>query len=133
MTKRIMTLTLALALALSALLTSCVERKLTVNTIPEGALVTLNDEEIGRGPVTTGFNWYGDYNVRISAPGYETLKTHRELKAPWYDSFPWDFFAHFLNPNRIVDEYEWTFELELKKEIDREELIKSATELRDSL
>ncbi len=133
MTKRIMTLTLALALALSALLTGCVERKLTVNTIPEGALVTLNDEEIGRGPVTTSFNWYGDYNVRISAPGYETLKTHRELKAPWYDKFPWDFIMNNLNPKQIVDEYEWTFELELKKEIDREELIKSATELRDSL
>ena len=133
MTKRIMTLTLALALALSVLLTGCVERKLTVNTIPEGALVTLNDEEIGRGPVTTSFNWYGDYNVRISAPGYETLKTHRELKAPWYDKFPWDFIMNNLNPKQIVDEYEWTFELEPKKEIGREELIKSATELRDSL
>lgn len=133
MTKRIMTLTLALAVITPLFLTGCVERKLTVNTIPEGALVTLNDEEIGRSPVTTSFNWYGDYNVRISAPGYETLKTHKELKAPWYDSFPWDLIMNNLNPKQIVDEYEWTFELEPKKEIDREELVESAIELREQL
>jgi hypothetical protein len=133
MTRRDLTLGLIAAVVLGIALAGCVERKLTVNTIPEGALVTLNDEEIGRAPVTTSFNWYGDYNVRISMPGYETLKTHRELKAPWYDSFPWDFIMNFLNPKRIVDEYEWTFKLEPKKEVGREQLIESATELRDRL
>ena len=107
-------------------LSGCVERKLTVNTIPEGALVTLNDEEIGRGPVTTSFNWYGDYNVTLRKSGYETLKTHRQLNGPWYDYFPFDFFANFINPKRIVDSYEWTFALEEKKHPSREQLTKSA-------
>lgn len=133
MTRRDLTLGLIAAVVLGIALCGCVERNLTVNTVPEGALVTLNDEEIGRAPVTTSFNWYGDYNVRISMPGYETLNTHRELKGPWYDKFPWDFFTNFLNPERIVDEYEWTFELEPKKKIDRDELIESATDLRDRL
>jgi len=133
MTRMDLTLGLIAAVVLGITLCGCVERNLTVNTVPEGALVTLNDEEIGRAPVTTSFNWYGDYNVRISMPGYETLNTHRELKGPWYDSFPWDFIMNFLNPKRIVDKYEWTFELEPKKEIDREQLIESATELRDRL
>ncbi len=133
MTRRDLRLGLIAAVVLGIALGGCVERKLTVKTMPEGGLVTLNDEEIGRAPVTTSFNWYGDYNVRISMPGYETLKTHRELKGPWYDKFPWDFFMNLLNPKRIVDEYEWTFELEPKKEIDRDELIESATELRDRL
>jgi len=133
MTRRDLTLGLFAAVVLSIALAGCVERTLTVNTIPEGALVVLNDEEIGRAPVTTSFNWYGDYNVRISAPGYETLNTHRRLKGPWYDKFPWDFIMNNLNPRRIVDKYEWTFELQPKKEIDRDELIKSATDLRDRL
>jgi len=133
MTRRDLRLGLIAAVVLGIALGGCVERKLTVKTMPEGGLVTLNDEEIGRAPVTTSFNWYGDYNVRISMPGYETLKTHRELKGPWYDKFPWDFFMNLLNPKRIVDEYEWTFELEPKKEIDRDELIESATQLRDRL
>jgi len=111
------------------ILGGCVERKLTINTQPQGALVVLNDEEIGASPVTVSFEWYGDYDVRISKEGYETLKTHRNLKAPWYDNFPFDFFA-WLNPERTVDEYEWTFGLAPKKEISREELIQNAEQLK---
>lgn len=111
----------------------CVERKLTINTEPQGAIVVLNDEEIGVSPVTTSFEWYGDYNVRISKQGYETLKTHRMLKGPWYDSFPFDFFAQIVNPKRIVDSYEWTFALSPQKQPSREELIRSAQELQKQL
>jgi hypothetical protein len=114
-------------------LAGCVERKLKINTKPQGALVTLNDEEIGESPVTVNFNWYGDYCVRISKEGYETLNTHRELKGPWYDHFPFDFFAQIVNPNRIIDSYEWTFELSSKRQISRDELIQNAQELKKQL
>jgi hypothetical protein len=122
-----------LGLAAAALLAGCVERRLTINTRPQDALVVLNDEEIGQSPVTVPFNWYGDYNVRISKEGYETLKTHRRLKSPWYDKFPWDFFAQIVNPKRIVDSYEWTFELAPKEQPDREELIRRAGQLKEQL
>jgi hypothetical protein len=121
-----------IGLAAVIILSGCVERKLTINTEPQGAMVLLNDEEIGDSPVTVSFEWYGDYNVRVSKEGFETLKTHRKLKAPWYDGFPFDFFT-LLNPERTVDEYEWTFELEPKKEVIREELIESAEELKKQL
>ena len=110
----------------------CVERQLTIHTEPQGAMVVLNDEEIGISPVTVSFEWYGDYNVRASKEGFETLKTHRELKGPWYDGFPFDFFT-LLNPERTVDSYEWTFELSSKQEPNREELIQSAQGLKDQL
>jgi hypothetical protein len=119
---------------ISILLTGgCVERKLTINTEPQGATVTLNDEEIGQSPVTVSFNWYGDYNVRISKEGYETLKTHRELKGPWYDNFPFDFFAQVINSKRIVDSYEWTFKLEEMRQPNRENLIQKAEELKKQI
>jgi hypothetical protein len=114
-------------------LAGCVERKLTINTRPQGAVVTLNDEEIGESPVTVNFNWYGDYYVRISKEGYETLKTNRDLKGPWYDYFPFDFFAQIVNPNRIVDSYEWTFELSPRRQISRDKLIENAQELKKQL
>ncbi len=114
------------------ILSGCVERKLTINTEPQEAMVILHDEEIGTSPVTVSFEWYGDYNVRVSKEGFETLKTHRKLKAPWYDGFPFDFLALF-NQERTVDEYEWTFELEPKKEINRKELIHNAEELKKQL
>ena len=121
------------SLATIIILCGCVERKLTINTKPQGALVTLNDEEVGTSPVTVSFSWYGSYNVRISKEGYETLKTHRKLKEPWYDYFPFDLFANCLNPKRIVDSYEWTFELTGKKQIGREELIQKAQDLKNQL
>jgi hypothetical protein len=113
--------------------TGCVERELTINTQPQGAIVTLNDEEIGTSPVTVSFNWYGDYCVRISKEGYETLNTHKELKGPWYDSFPFDFFAQIVSAKRTVDKYEWTFTLEEKRQNDPQELIEKAQKLREQL
>jgi hypothetical protein len=120
-------------LIVGLLLVGCVERKLTINTEPTGAVVVLNDEEIGTSPVTTSFEWYGDYNVRISKEGFETLKTHRKLKGPLHDRFPFDFFAGCLNPKRIVDSYEWTFTLAPLTEPNREELIRDAQKLKGQL
>jgi hypothetical protein len=111
----------------------CVERRLTINTEPQGARVLLNDEEVGTSPVTVSFSWYGDYNVTARREGFETLKTHRMLKGPWYDGFPFDFFAQVIIPVRIVDSYEWTFELTPKTLPTREELIKKAEELKGQL
>lgn len=124
---------LSIVLILGLFVGGCVERRLTINTQPQGALVVLNDEEIGTSPVTVSFQWYGDYNVTIRKEGFETLNTHRKLKAPWYDAFPFDFFAQIVNPKRIVDSYEWTFQLRDRKEPTRQELIRQAEELKKQL
>ena len=121
------------SLLVGGLFGGCVERKLTINTDPQGASVALNDEEIGQSPVTVSFNWYGDYAVRISKPGFETLKTHRKLKAPWYDRFPFDFFAQVIVPKRIVDSYEWTFKLDEHQAPNRLDLIQNAQKLQKQL
>ena len=123
----------AVGLLAIVVLAGCVERRLTINTEPADALVVLNDEEIGQSPVTVPFSWYGDYNVRISKEGFQTLRTHRKLKGPWYDKFPWDFFAQIVNPKRILDSYEWTFELAPQQQPDRDELIRSADDLKNQL
>jgi hypothetical protein len=129
-----MTRELMLILALiPALLGGCVERRLTINTTPQGATVVLNDQEVGTSPVTVPFNWYGDYWVRVSKDGYETLDTHRDLKAPLHDYFPFDSFAQILYPGRIVDSYEWSFELAVKEYPPREALIENAQSLRNDL
>ena len=117
----------------AVLLSGCVERTITINTDPQGAKVLLNDEPIGTSPVTVSFNWYGDYGVRISKEGYETLETHRQLKAPLHDYPPFDLFAETLYPGRIVDRYEWTFELKAKQYPTRDELLDKADALRNEI
>ncbi len=113
----------------------CVERRLTINTEPQGAIIVLNNEdiEIGVSPVETSFKWYGDFFVQARKSGFETLRTHRELKAPWYDRFPFDFFAQILIPYQIVDTYEWTFELTPYTPKDRAELVSEALDLKQRL
>jgi hypothetical protein len=112
------------------ILAGCVERRLTINTEPQGAMVVLNDQEIGTSPVTVPFNWYGDYWVRIHKNGYELLDTHRKLKAPLHDHFPLDFFTQILYPGHIVDAYEWTFALSPQEYPARAELIENGEFLR---
>ncbi|HUV63717.1 MAG TPA: PEGA domain-containing protein [Sedimentisphaerales bacterium] len=124
---------IAIGLVASVALCGCVERKLTINTEPQGALVVLNDEEIGQSPVTVSFAWYGDYCVRISKEGYQTLDTHQELEGPWYDAFPFDFFAQIVSSRRIVDSYEWAFELSPMQPVSRDELIRSAEQMKERL
>jgi hypothetical protein len=132
MAKNYMRTMIGIVLA-TALLTGCVERKLTINTEPQGAKVLLNDQEIGVSPVTVPFNWYGDYWVRISKDGYEALDTHRELRAPLHDYPPFDFFAEILYPGRIVDAYEWTFHLAPKEYPTRDQLIEEGQSLQSQL
>jgi hypothetical protein len=119
--------------AAMAALSGCVERTLTINTRPPGATVLLNDQQIGTSPVTVPFNWYGDYWVRISLDGYETLNTHRKLNAPLHDHMPLDFFVQVLYPGRIVDSYEWSFDLAPKEYPTRDQLIEHAEILRSDI
>jgi len=105
----------------------CVQRKLTIVTEPAGALVVLNDEEIGVSPVSVGFEWYGDYTVRITKEGYQTLNTHKNLKRPLRDVVGFDLFSDAFTTK--IDEYTWDFTLEPYQQIDKDELIKSAISL----
>lgn len=124
---------LSTALLCCTFLGGCVQRTLTIDTNPQGAIVTLNDEEVGISPVTIRFEWYGDYNVIISKEGYETLKTHKELDRPRHDKFPFDFFAQILSSKQILDEYQWEFNLTEKLYPSREALIEKAKTLKEQL
>lgn len=115
---------------LALLLGGCVERKLTIVTQPSEAVVWLNDEEIGTTPVTVSFNWYGDYYVRIEKPGYAILNTHRPLKRPLHDHFPFDFIAEVLWPGNITDDYQWGFELQPFEQASPEQLMEAAAQMR---
>ena len=120
-----------IGLTLAACMTAgCVRRTLTINTEPTGALVFLNDEEIGRTPVTTDFTWYGDYDLIIRHEGYATLGTHVNVVSPWYQRAPIDFVSEVLWPGHILDAHSYDFVLSPANPPDREELIERAQSLR---
>jgi hypothetical protein len=105
----------------------CVERKITVLTEPPGALVALNDEDIGISPVTVGFEWYGDYSVRITKEGFKTLNTHKDLKRPLKDRVGFDLLDDTFHTR--IDEYTWTFKLEPYQQPQKDQLIDQAVKM----
>lgn len=110
----------------------CVERRMKIRTEPAGAMVSLNDEEVGPSPVTTSFLWYGDYDIIVRKPGYETLKTHYRIDAPWYQWPVLDIVPELLLPWTITDEHELpTLKLAAQQTPSNKELVDRAIELRD--
>lgn len=86
-------------------LPGCVERTLKIETRPPGALVLVNDEEVGVSPVKFAFTWYGDYDIVVRKAGYQTLQTHHRVRAPWFQWSPLDLLAETLIPVMIRDEH----------------------------
>ncbi|KPK73948.1 MAG: hypothetical protein AMJ79_14910 [Phycisphaerae bacterium SM23_30] len=120
----------SMLIALSLFLTGCVERLITVDTSPAGALVWLNGREIGNAPVTVPFTWYGQYEVVLRKDGFQALKTSRKADAPFYQWPPLDLFAECLLPLTLTDHHHWHFQLAEQKLADPNSLIQRAQSLR---
>jgi hypothetical protein len=123
---------LGAAAALSVLSSGCLERKIHITSEPPGATVYLNDTEIGRTPVTTGFTYHGDYDVRLRKEGYETVSTHRRAWEPLWEIPPVDLIATAL-PFTISKEHAWSFDLAPTQPADSAALINRARELRSGM
>lgn len=122
---------LVLGAILATLAAGCVRRTMTIRTEPAGALVFLNDQEVGRSPASTDFLWYGDYDLILRKEGCETLQTHVKVTEPWYQVPPIDFFAEVLWPWWIHDTHSYDFALAPKEPPDREEVLQRAQETRE--
>lgn len=118
-------------LLVGVLAVGCVERTVRIETQPPGAVVIVNDEEVGRSPVKFAFLWYGDYDIMVRKPGYKTLKTHYRLNPPWYQAPPFDIVAETLVPVMIRDEHVLpTLTLEPTENLLVEDVVERAVELR---
>lgn len=105
---------------------------MTINTQPSGALVYLNGEELGRSPVKHDFTWYGDYEIQVRKDGYETLKTHQWVSAPWWQWMPVDFVVEFV-PAHMTDHHEYAYTLSPEPAADPQRMMQSAAQLRGQL
>ena len=124
--------TILILIILSGIITAgCVERLITVKTEPAGAVVYLNDEEVGTSPVTVPFTWYGTYEVVVRRDGYETIRTARTADAPFYEWPGIDLISECLLPFDIVDHHEWSFDLTAQTPVDPNALIERAQVLRE--
>lgn len=101
----------------------CVERRIEITSEPAGALVWVNDQQVGRTPTQAAFLYHGVYDVRVQLDGFEPLVTEAAAKPPLYEHAPLDLFAE-MAPARIQNVQHWHFVLEptLESSLSRDEL-----------
>jgi len=109
----------------------CVERVVSITSEPPGALVYLNDREIGRTPVETRFVHYGTFDVRLIREGYEPMATVGQARAPLWDTVPLDFIAT-IRPLPLESRIAWHYDLEPARD-EAEGMVERAMELRDQV
>jgi hypothetical protein len=108
----------------------CVRRRLNVRSNPEGALVYVDNQQIGTTPCSVDFTYYGTREIRLIKPGYETLTVNQPIPTPWYQVPPLDFISENLTPAKIRDNRTVTYDMAPQIIVPTEQLLDRANQLR---
>jgi hypothetical protein len=108
----------------------CVRRRLNVYSNPPGALVYVDNQQIGTTPCSVDFIYYGTREIRLVKPGYETLTVNQPIPMPWYQIPPLDFFSENLAGTKIRDNRTISYNLAPQLIVPNEELLDRANQLR---
>jgi hypothetical protein len=112
------------------LLNGCMQRRLTICSNPPGAVVKVDDVEIGVTPVSTSFIYYGTRKIQLTKPGYETLTILQPVRAPWYQWPGIDFVSEHFVPGKIHDDRLFNYNLQPAQVIPTDQLLGRAEQLR---
>lgn len=118
------------AVALALALPGCLHRRLMVRSDPPGAVVFVDDYEIGTTPVSHDFTYYGTRKIRLVKDGYETLTVLQPIPPPWYEWPPIDFFSENFVPGEIRDYHTLSYRLTPQVVVPVDELRQRAEQLR---
>ncbi len=103
---------------------------MTIRSNPPGALVYVDNYEIGRTPVSTDFIYYGTRRIRLEADGYQTYTAEQHFWPPWYQVPPIDLISENFWPWEIRDERVVDFTLTPQIIVPTDALMTRANELR---
>lgn len=130
-------LRLCLVAAAATTLGGCVERRISITSEPAGALVWVNDVEVGRTPTELNFKHYGKYDVRLELDGHDTLQTVGDAKTPWWDFPGPDLVAEAIPNAKKTIRWHFTLTPTLATTMPRDQfessLIERAHSMRDQL
>jgi len=107
-----------------------VRRRVTIRSNPSGALVFIDDQEIGVTPVSTSFIYYGTRKIQLIKDGYETVTVLRTFKPPWYQWAGIDFITENLVRSEFRDERLIEFKLTPLRIKTNKELVDRGIQLR---
>jgi hypothetical protein len=121
---------IALLVALTLIPTGCVRRRLFVQSNPPGAMVFVDNQQIGTTPCSVDFIYYGTREIRLVKPGFETLTVNQPIPTPWYQIPPIDFVSENLIPTRLIDHRSVAFNMQPQVIVPTDQLLDRANQLR---
>jgi hypothetical protein len=110
----------------------CVQRRLTIRSNPPGALVMIDNHNIGITPCSTDYTYYGKRNIQLIRDGYETLNDSRWILPPWYEIPPLDVVTENVIPYELRDERIIDYQLMPQKVVPTQQLLGRAENLRQT-
>ncbi|MCU0689145.1 MAG: PEGA domain-containing protein [Phycisphaerales bacterium] len=96
------------ACAATLVATGCSRRTIEVTSEPSGALVWINDQQVGRTPLEADFKYFGTYDVRVVLDGYEPITAGMKAEAPLHEQPGIDLLAA---PATLTTTVRWHFDL----------------------
>lgn len=117
---------------LSIVASGCVRRRMLVCSNPPGALVYVDNVEVGTTPCAVNYTYYGTREIRLVKDGYETLTVNQPFPTPWYEIPPLDLVSETMVPYEIRDERQVTYNLLPQMMVPGEQLLSRAEQLRRS-
>jgi len=108
----------------------CVQRRMFIASNPPGALVSVNNREIGVTPVATHFPYYGTYQIKVAKDGFQTLNTQQSIRPPWYEYPPFDLVSENFIPGEVRDHRTMNFNLQPRVVVPQQQLLERADALR---
>lgn len=109
----------------------CVERKLIINSEPQGAVVYVDGNKVGETPVEMKFVYYGTRKIVVEKAGYKNIDKLVKIYPPWYEFFPFEIIAETLIPFTITDKTILDFKMDKVEPEDTNALRKRAEEMRN--
>lgn len=110
----------------------CVQRRLTVRSNPPGAVVYIDDVEIGTTPTSIPFTYYGTRTIRLEKDRYQTVEVQQKISPPWYQIPPLDFVSEVLVPREIRDEREVKIDMQPLAPTNETEVLGRANQVRQN-
>src|SRR5581483_2235016 len=111
MARALLSLRITVLLLLAASQAGCVQRRLTIRSDPPGALVYVDNIQIGTTPCSTPFLYYGTRQIRLVKDGYETLTVNHTFWPPPYEWPGLDFVSENLVPFELRDKRDLNFKM----------------------
>ena len=125
-------LILAFLLGITVVNLGCVRRRMTIRSSPPGAMVYVDDQQIGQTPVSTAFTYYGTRKITLVRDGFETTTIKHTFEAPWYQVPPFDFVSENLTMREIRDERILDFTMVPQQMVPSEQLWQNGENLRQN-